>query len=292
MPISDRSRGDPLPSLYRHVTVEGRSVAFVDRGPREAPPLVLLHGAGFDHARLTWRITTGALCGDFRVVVPDLPGYGRSKGLDDPHDLPRLGQWLVHFLDAVDLDRADVAGVSMGGGMALWLAVNHPARVRRLVLVGTYGIMARLPLHPLAHLAAEAGGMALAYAGAGRSRMLTRLGLAASYGPKARITPRIVAEVMAVARDQLTRRSFDAFLHGELRRNGLKSDLRSRLGDIRQPTLVVHGRSDRVVPVRHARAAAARISGAEYLELPAGHWPMQECPKCFNAALRQFLTEN
>ncbi|MBJ3762912.1 alpha/beta fold hydrolase [Maribius pontilimi] len=279
-----------MPYTDRFITVEGRQVAYVDEGPRDAAvPVVLLHGGGFDHAELTWRLTTRDLRDRFRLVVPDIPGYGRSPGFDGPHDLPRLGRWLVAFLDAMELQTVDISGVSMGGGMALWLALEHPERVRKLVPVGSYGLMQRVPLHRLAHFVARSGLSSVIYSGAAQSPMLARLGLGASYGKRQRVTPRAVAELMAVARDQRQRRTFDAFLEAEMDANGLKSDLSAQLSRLSQPTLLVHGAADRVVPVRHARAAVPKIADVRYLELPTGHWPMRERPDLFNPELARFL---
>lgn len=278
-----------MPYTDHLVTVEGRQVAYVDEGPRDAGPVVLLHGGGFDHAELTWRLTTRDLRDRFRLVVPDIPGYGRSPGFDGPHDLPRLGRWLVAFLDALGLDRVDISGVSMGGGMALWLALNHPDRVRRVVPVGAYGLMDRVPMHRLAHLVASSGLSNVIYGGAARSRLLARIGLGASYGARQRVTDRAVSELMAVARDQHNRRSFDAFLNAEMTAQGLKSNLTPQLPKLGQPTLLIHGSADRVVPVRHAREARKLIPQVRYIELPTGHWPMRERPDLFNAELAAFL---
>ncbi len=131
----------------RFVAVDGRRVAYVDEGPRGGVPLLLLHGGGFDHAEMTWAPTVAALRGRLRMVVPDLPGYGSSAAPERPQDLAALGRWTAAFLDAVGIAEADVAGVSMGGGMALWLGIHRPERVRRLVPVSAYGILGRLPFH-------------------------------------------------------------------------------------------------------------------------------------------------
>ncbi|WOI56806.1 alpha/beta fold hydrolase [Palleronia sp. LCG004] len=278
-----------MPGHRTRIEVEGRDAAFVDCGPAGGVPVVLLHGAGFDHARLTWRLATRDLARDRRVIVPDLPGYGATDAIAGPHDLERLGRWLVAFLDRLGLGQVDMAGLSMGGGMALWLALERHERIRRLVPVAAYGLMGRLPFHPLAHAAAGLGAMGAAYGASRRSALATRLGLAASFAVPNRVTLRTVAEVMDVARDQSNRRSFDAFLAAELGTWALRSDLSGRLPEIGRRTLVIHGRSDRIVPVRYARRAARLIPHAEYLELPTGHWPMRELPDRFNAALRGFL---
>ncbi len=276
----------------RRVNVDGAAVAYVDAGPADGPPLLLLHGAGFDHAELTWRLTVAALSDRHRVVVPDLPGYGDSADLGRAPDLVAMAGWVPRFMDAIGVARADIAGVSMGGGMALWLAIHHPSRVRRLVPVCAYGLMPRAPHHALAHAAFRLGALAAAYRAATASPALARLGLRLNYRDPGRVTPRAVAELRAVAAEQGRRRSFDAFLAAEMDGEGLKTDLRADLGRIAAPTLLVAGAADRVVPPRHLRRACARIPDCAYLCLPTGHWPMRERPDLFNAALRRFLGQD
>lgn len=273
----------------RRIAVDGLRVAYAEAGPAEAPPLLLLHGAGFDHAGLTWRLTVAALGDRHRVVVPDLPGYGDSESLRVAPDFAALSAWVPQFMAAVGLDRAHVAGVSMGGGMALWLAIHHPRRVDRLVPVCAYGLMPRAPHHALVRAALRAGLLGVAYRAAAASRLLARTGLMLSYRDPGRVTPHAVAELRAVATEQARRRSFDAFLAAEMEPDRLKTDLRPDLGRIAAPTLLVAGMADRVVPARHVRQARARIADCRCLCLPTGHWPMRERPDLFNPALRDFL---
>lgn len=271
------------------VSVDGRRVAYTDAGPREAPPLLLLHGAGFDDSELTWRPTVAALSDSRRLIVPDLPGYGDSADLDGVPDFAALSSWVPRFMDAVGIERADVAGVSMGGGMALWLAIHRPARVRRLVPVCAYGLMPRAPHHALAFAAFRVGVLPAAYRAVSASRRVARFGLGLNYGDAGRVTARAVSELRRVAADQGRRRSFDAFLRAEMDARGLKTDLRADLGRIEAPTLLVAGRADRVVPAGHLLRACEWMPDCQYLCLPTGHWPMRERPDLFNAALRRFL---
>lgn len=280
-----------MPFADRRTEVAGRTIAYVDEGPRDAPPLVLLHGAGFDHAELTWRLTVAAMRGRFRVIVPDLPGYGGSASLDGRPDLARMGEWATRFLDALGIARADLGGVSMGGGMALWVAIHAPERVRHLVGVCPYGLMSRAPHHRLAWAAWRAGALPLAYRVAAASPRAARLGLSLSYGDPRRVSRKAVAELRATARQQAQRRSFDAFLAVEMTRDRLKSDLTPDLHRIKAPTLLVAGRFDRLVPAIHLKRAHARIHDCRYLALPTGHWPMRERPELFQQALGSFLSD-
>jgi len=278
-----------MPFADRFATVQGRRTGYVDEGPRDGFPVLLLHGGGFDHAELTWRLTVRDLRHRLRMVVPDLPGYGESEGFDGPHSLADLGAWLVDFMDVVGIAQADVAGVSMGGGMALWVALEHPDRIRRVVPVGAYGLTDRLPFHAISARAARAGVLGLVYAAA-KNSTLARIGLGASYGNRLRVTDTAVAELRAVARDQARRRTFDGFLAAELTPEGLRGDLTARLPGLQQPVLFIHGSADRVVPLRHARSAAALIPDARLEVMETGHWPMRERADLFNPMLLRFLT--
>ena len=279
-----------MPFVDRFARIDGRRVGYVDEGSGDTP-LLLLHGGGFDHGELTWKPVVRELRDRYRMIVPDLPGYGESDGFGRPHDLADLGRWTLAFLDELGLGAVDVSGVSMGGGIALWLTLEAPERVRKLVPVGAYGTMARAPFHPLALALARSPLSGLVYQAAARSRVAARLGLGASYAALDRVTDATVADVMAVAAEQGRRRSFDAFLAAELGPKGLKSDLTARLPLIRRPTLVVHGTSDRIVPVRHGKRAAELIPGAELALMPTGHWPMRELPGLFARRLDRFLSD-
>lgn len=281
-----------MPFPDRFVTVDARRVGYVDLSPDAptgAPPLVLLHGAGMDHAELSWLPVIPVLARGRRLIAPDLPGYGESDGFGRSYDLGDMGAWLLAFLDALDLATVDVAGVSMGGGMALLLAADQPARVRRLIPVATYGIMDRAPLHPLVRLSTRMPGRSFLYDFAGRHPWAIRAGLGTAYADRGRIDAATVAAVAAVARDQASRRSFENFLRGETATGKLAGSLLGRLGSVAAPTLLVHGTRDPIVPIRHARAALRHLPDARLLELRAAHWPQREHADTFSTAATAFL---
>jgi 2-hydroxymuconate-semialdehyde hydrolase len=105
-------------------------------------PVLLLHGSGPGvSAWANWRLTIGDLSPHFRLLAPDLAGFGYSErvpGLAYTRDL--WLQQIVDFLDAVEIDRVHLIGNSFGGSMALALAVAHPERVNRIVLMGSVGV--------------------------------------------------------------------------------------------------------------------------------------------------------
>lgn len=96
-------------------------------------PIVLLHG-GLMHGGLFGPVLD-MLAKDHKVVTPDLQGHGRTADIDRPMDLRSMADDIAALIDHLGLDKADVVGYSLGGGVALQLGVRHPEKVRRLVLV-------------------------------------------------------------------------------------------------------------------------------------------------------------
>ncbi len=107
---------------------------YTTRGPANAPPLLLLHG--FMGSAAEWDEVATALSRDYRCLIPDLPGHGGSTGLPYPelYTMDGAARALVTLLNAEEVDRCAVAGYSMGGRLALYLALRHPHRVERLLL--------------------------------------------------------------------------------------------------------------------------------------------------------------
>jgi len=110
----------------------------------QGPDLVLLHGLGA--SSFSWRHNRARLARHFRVITPDLPGHGRSPApLDADYRAEALVRGVVDFLDWQGLDTVALGGNSLGGGLSLVLAREHPARVSALVLLAPAAAMTRIP---------------------------------------------------------------------------------------------------------------------------------------------------
>lgn len=96
------------------------------------PPLLLLHSGGMTGAE--WQPQQALLSRSFRVLVPDLPGHGRSRLNGARLTIGGAGQAVLALLDALDIERAHIAGSSLGGAVALWLTLQHPERFGKLIL--------------------------------------------------------------------------------------------------------------------------------------------------------------
>jgi len=260
----------PQPSI---VAIDGHSIAYREAG--RGPALVLLHGFLCDSR--CWRRQLSGLSDSFRVVAWDAPGAGSSSDPPDTFTTASFARCLASFLDALAIDRAHVLGLSWGGILAQELYRLHPARVRRLVLAGSYAGWRGSLLEPLwrerlAACLAEAEGPPDA--------------LIAQFLPSlftAGASRELRAEMSAIIAD------FHPLGFRLMSLSSAEMDTRELLPRIRVPTLLLWGDDDRRSPLPVAQAMRAAIPGAELAVIPsAGHLSNMERPDAFNAHVRRF----
>lgn len=267
----------------RWVTADGLRTRYWEVG--EGPPVILLHGIGA-HAGF-WRASIPALSNSYRVIVPDVCGSGRSEV---PREVSRavFGGWLAGFIDAVDASPASLVASSMGGAIALATSLDHRDKVRALVLVDPVGLgknvgyvfrVASIPILGELVVPSDAKGI---------RRQLLRL----SYGDDW-LSDDLTMETEELARDQERRRFFFKSLRwGVSCFRGMRpvTQLVDELPSLSIPVLIIWGRQDGVFPVKLAKVAVERISGASLVVIDrCGHMPQLERPEEFNAHVRQFL---
>jgi len=248
-------------------------------GPAGAPPVVLLHGFPFDHT--LWDGEFAALEGEFRAIAYDARAHGRSGGAGVPFAFEDFVDDLLGVLDGLEVDRAIVVGLSMGGYAALRFAEREPARVRALVLSDTKSAAD-----------SDEGRLARA-AGARKAREAGAAAFADGFLPKALAKRTLEGrpEIVAKVRGMILGCSA-AGIAGTLIAMAGRTDTTASLGRLRVPTLVVVGAEDALTPPADARALAAAIPGARLVEIAgAGHLPNLEQPDAFRAALLPFLRE-
>ncbi|HEV8323560.1 MAG TPA: alpha/beta fold hydrolase [Myxococcota bacterium] len=249
----------------RFVEVDGRQARYVAAG--HGDPIVLLHG--LPACVLDWRTLRGPLSRLGHVLAVDLPGFG----LTDPPPDGDLGavafaRFVVRFLDAVGETRpAMVVGHSNGGAVAQVLAVEHPARVRRLVLLGSVGWPAPVAAMSLLRSRAIRTAILGAYRAAPRAllRTVLRQVLHRNYADPTQIDDEMIrwAEALIADRPALERvlqaaAAMDPALH------------RRVAPRIQVPTLLVHGARDRMVPPAVADNLRRAIPGARLVLLRGG----------------------
>lgn len=277
----------------RVVPVGGRSLFVSEAGA--GAPVVLLHGGGPGATGLSsWARNVDDLVGaGLRLIVPDLPGYGRSsKGLDQGDPFGDLALAVRGLLDALDLDKAHLVGNSYGGGAALRLALDRPDRVDRMVLMGPGGIGTTrgLPTAGLTKLLGYYGGE-----GPSRAKMadFVRNYLVApgTDVPDSLIDVRYQASLdpEVIADPPLRRPSGPGALRTLLRMD-LSRD--RRLAACEVPTLVLWGAVDAVNRPSGGALLARTMRRCDlYLAAGVGHWLQWERPALFARMVTGFLAE-
>ncbi|HSD31281.1 MAG TPA: alpha/beta fold hydrolase [Gemmatimonadales bacterium] len=263
----------PVTGIVR-VTGSGATLAVQVRG--EGPALLIVHGFPFDHAM--WSHQLSALDGS-RCIALDLRGAGDSDVPSGDYSMGRYAEDLRAVCDALDVASAVCCGFSMGGYVLFEFLRRHRSRVRGLVLCDT---------RP------EADTVEGKQARDENAALVERDGVAALAD---RVVPKLLGATTRAGRPELVEqvrgmavRQPAAGVIGALRAMRDRPDSTGLLGGITVPTLVVHGAEDEVVPPPIARAMAARIPGAHYVEVAgAGHLAPLEQPERVTRALQQFL---
>lgn len=256
------------------IQVDGLSVHYRIDGPDEAPPLLLVHSLGTSLEM--WAPQARALAGTFRVISYDLRGHGLSEATAGDYSLALLAGDAVGLLDALGIDRAHVAGVSLGGMIAQTLGIEHGRRLRSLVLGDTASLIGPKSNWDNRAAAIRADGMASIV-----DAVLARW-----------FTPAFIDASPEIARGfgaMLLRMPAEAYISASFAvRDG---DTTPGLGRIACPTLVLVGDQDVSTPPAAAEALAAAIPGAQLKVIErAAHIPTVERPAEVTAAMRQFLT--
>jgi pimeloyl-ACP methyl ester carboxylesterase len=232
----------------------------------------LLHGAGSNgHA---WHYQYESLGRRHSPIAPDLPGHGRSSGVEGLHTLEGYATFVLALLDALKLESAVVVGHSMGGAIAMELALRHPNRVKALVLIATAAKF-DIPKERIDTWRAVTMGRA--------SQPFNNDG----YSPKTIATkPEIIREGWGeqIQTDPRVRWS-DLVACSQI-------DLRDRISRIDTPTLILAGADDAITPPAQAEFLKSHIRGSRLEVVPdAAHRLTTERPDITNAAIEKFLDE-
>lgn len=254
-------------------TGDGVRIAYRLDGDENKPVLLLSNSIATDLHM--WDTNVAALTEHFRLLRYDFRGHGGSDVPEGAYSLDRFGRDVIELLDALDLRRVHVLGLSLGGYVAQWLGIHAPERVDRLVLANTAAHLGPSPQWDTA--IAE-----LLRAPDMRATAETFL---YNWFPAAMLE----TETIEPFRRTLlaTRREGVAAAWAIVR----DSDLRRTIALISRPTLVIAGQHDTVTSEAHGKEIAATIPGARLEVLPAVHLSNVEQPEEFLNAVRNFLTD-
>jgi pimeloyl-ACP methyl ester carboxylesterase len=257
----------------KYVEAGGHRLHYYEAAPPDGSPgipIVLVHGLGGRAEDWSPMIPTLAAAG-FHVYALDLLGYGRSEKPEAAYSISLEEGVVVDFMRSVGLSRADLDGWSMGGWIAAKLALDHPAMVDRLVLDDSAGVTFRPSFARDAFVPTDASGL-------GR--------LMALLTPKPRTLPDFVVRG-ALRKVQSERKVLQESMDSMLAGGDL---LDSRLSGVRQPTLLVWGTDDQLIPMTVGQTMHKDIANSVLVGIVGcGHLAPAECSKPVLAATLQFL---
>jgi len=244
-----------------------RGTFWIEDNRHETPVTLLIHGAGGSHIHFPSQLRH---LPEANAVVPDLCGHGSSPG-EGHSTIADYAMDMVALLDALHVDKAIIGGHSMGGAIAMTLALDYPERVQGLILMSTG---AKLSVHP---------------------DILN--GVLAEFAQTARLlmdwqwhehADQDVREVVGYLTLMST---LPQIVYGDYAACNV-FDVRARLGEIRVPTLIISGSSDRLTPPRYAEYLREHIAGSKLVLVEHGaHMVTQEQPQVITDAVRQWLLE-
>lgn len=254
----------------KFISIDGANLHYRDEG--QGSPIILLHGTA---ASLhTWDGWTAELSKHHRVLRLDLPGFGLTgRNQTDTYTIAYYSELVLHLMEELGIDKAHVAGSSLGGQIAYNFAAAHPERVQKLILVSPTGVtnandksislpflMAQTPLvkESLKYIT---------------PRIIVEKSLKEVYGNDSRLTH----EAITLSHDLLLREgNREAFI---LRMNTVDADNLHKLAQVKAPTLILWGEADAWVPATNATRFLQDIKGSQLKTYAgAGHIPMEEIP--------------
>ena len=276
------------PGRLRFQTIVTRHARLSTLEAGIGPPVLAIHGLG--GTKGSFLFTVAALADRFRVVAVDLPGFGdSSKPIGASYNPGFFADAMIDLLDALELDRADLIGNSLGGRVALELALRHPERVGRLALLAP-SLAWRRPRRwaPALRLVRPELGLVQIAPRAVVQTIVRRIIPGADEG----WTAAGVDEFLRAYNSPAGRAAFYAAArHIYLEAPHGKAGFWPRLRELQPDVLFIWGRRDTLVPIAFARHVAEALPQARHLELDCGHVPQVERPKQTHKAVASFLAE-
>jgi 2-hydroxy-6-oxonona-2,4-dienedioate hydrolase len=255
------------------VTIYGVKIHYIEAG--SGPVVVLLHGLGGNYTN--WAFNTAALAQKYRVIVPDQIGFGKSGKPVINYRIATYVDFLDAFLKELKVERASLVGNSLGGWIAAAYTLAHPEKVERLVLVDSAGFK----------FAKDFDTNELVKLNPSTRDGMKELTARVFYNKQLFMSDGFIDASMAGrinAGDGYTIRSItESIIRGE-------DFLDNRLSAIKQPTLIVWGKEDGLLPLSDGERFQKEITGSQLIVFEqCGHVPMVEKAMEFNAALLKFL---
>lgn len=255
----------------RQARVGKRRVNYYEGGSQNPRKVLLLHGFG-GTAQMTWMRLMPALAKDYHVIAPDLLASSFLRLNPATYSVDSEVELVLGLMQALNLEKADFVGLSVGGWVSLIIALEHPEKVGKLVLVESAGLRTEIP--ELARLTLTDREKA--------KRFLELL----FYNPPP--LPGFVLDQLVKSSTRI-KAKYEAVFMGFVQNSKLRL-LDNKVWQVRQPALVIHGREDRVIPFEVGERLHKLIPGSEMVVLEkSGHAPVWDQPTRLKNAILDFL---
>jgi pimeloyl-ACP methyl ester carboxylesterase len=281
---------DVTRTITRSVQAGGIETFYIESGPHDAPPVVLVHGLGSTNSSMLPLIP--ALSHDYRVIAPDLPGHGGTQATSHAHGADFLGQWLVEFIRATCDQPVVLVGNSLGGRTALQAALDSPDDVRGLVLLCPAVAFRRLrQFVPFVRLIRDE----LAVLPLPLPRPIVMRGVRSLFADPSRLPQAwydaAVDEFLRVLAIRSNRMStFSALRHDYLDEPFGGSGFWTRLPGLKPPALFIWGDKDVLVPAGFAPFVTDALPDAHTVVIEdCGHAPQFEHPALTAKLTTEFI---
>jgi pimeloyl-ACP methyl ester carboxylesterase len=268
------------------VTVHSIRIAYLDVG--SGPPVILIHG--FGGSMWQWEHQQQALARDFRVLTLDLPGSGLSDKPNIEYRPDQLLDFFVGFMDATQIPEATLVGSSMGAGLAIGMALDHPTRVSKLVLIGglPQQILLKLTSPSMKRaLESHAPSWVVSLGNWLFGGLMIESVLRELVHDPALLTPAVIE------RSNRNRRRPGLIRPIMAARNALplwETGFATRLTSLSHPTMIIWGEQDRVFPLSVGEELHHTIPRSQLVKIPdAGHLPQWERPDLVNSVLIAYI---
>ena len=274
--------------LYEeYITVDDLRIRYLVSG--DGPPVLLVHGIG--EFMEIWKNNIVNLSQQFTVYTLDLPGHGLSEKLKKDFTRDFSINFIARFMEAIDVDRANLIGHSLGGPICMAFVINYPEKANKLILVASGGFTDKVPLsYRLVRLPIVSNillGPTLLV-----NKATIRIGLKRQFYDE-KTAPKDWVDIVSRHLKMSERKNT---IRNIAKSNPANTDIMPRstngiLSMVKQPTLIVHGRQDRLIPVDYAHIASNLIPGARLQVMEeCGHHPQIEKATEFNELVSQFLS--
>ena len=273
VPCAAQEETTATPKIEKFITTYGAKIHYVEAG--SGAPVILIHGLADNVA--IWDPVIPALAARFRVIALDQIGFGRSDKPLLNYRVSTLVDFLDVFLTELKIERASPVGNSLGGWVAAAYALAHPERVERLVLSDAAGYAA------LAKTMDSRALRALRVASRDDIRYL---------GPLAFHDKRFYQDVDTAFKERVT--AGDSYTVAQVLDSMIRGDdaLDNKLQTLKQPTLVLWGREDKLIPLSFGEQFHREIVNSRLRIIDnCGHMPQLECPNEFSAAVLKFFSD-